>query len=404
MHFSVLKLFLTCFTSLSVDTNIINDFSLSLELTEAQAIFNTFVMVSESYLVHFPLSSVTNPWCWLSLISDPELDRRGVRPPGVDPTLAFRDLLVQVAALNLNLTCISCSTSGMQNLSDAFLLPESTEAVTKVANKILDFGSRIVTGNLVQDAIDRALKEAPRRCPHLPDYAPDAASLRWDPLNFDRTLGASPLLLKLVLIGLGLLGAVAAFVLFVKWIVWRRSRKWLQTLPARQVHILERQQEAAKQMEKEMNDTTKAMVISDDIPLHVRYLMPLIVCGNIAFFLSGHLSIAAETRLEAKIAGEPFTLDKFFQFSVLMSMEDMWTADAKEMAIFIMIFALIWPYVKQFTTLFCWVLPPSTLSISRRGSIYLWLDTLAKWSMVDIFVLLISMIAFRYVTAVQCFP
>jgi len=40
-------------------------------------------------------------------------------------------------------------------------------------------------------------------------------------------------------------------------------------------------------------------------------------------------------------------------------------------------------------------MPPSRVSISRRGSTLLWLDWLAKWSMVDIFVLVISIAAFR---------
>ena len=46
-------------------------------------------------------------------------------------------------------------------------------------------------------------------------------------------------------------------------------------------------------------------------------------------------------------------------------------------------------------TLALWFTPTSWVPISRRGSILIWLDRLAKWSMIDIFVLIISLAAFR---------
>ena len=53
--------------------------------------------------------------------------------------------------------------------------------------------------------------------------------------------------------------------------------------------------------------------------------------------------------------------------------------------------------MKQLISLVCWFVPPTKLSISTRGSTFLWLDTLAKWSMVDIFVMFVSMVSFKYV-------
>jgi hypothetical protein len=70
-------------------------------------------------------------------------------------------------------------------------------------------------------------------------------------------------------------------------------------------------------------------------------------------------------------------------------------AGGKELAILILIFSGIWPYTKQLITLVVWFLPPSMLSISKRGNILLWVDWLAKWSMIDIFVIVICIAAFR---------
>jgi hypothetical protein len=388
---------LTFFTLLfSGIQNFTNDMRISLSLYDAEALFDTLIKVSETGLVNFPFRDATNPYCWLSLMPAAELDSRGTRLPGLDPSISLEALAVTVSKLNLNISCIHCTSPGMPALIETLSKPESADAVTLIANDLLKFGSQLITGNLVQDLIDRALYEAPRHCPHHPLYVPDGEWLEWEPLNFDRSLGTSSLLILLAGVGLSLLGAISVVVLVVRWIVGRRHRLWLRTLPTERILALERQHDANKQMETELNEDTKAMVVAKEIPLYVRYIMPAIILGNIAFFLSGHLSIAAETKLELQIAGEPFSLDQFFAFSIIQSTLDMWEAGAQQMAIFILIFSGIWPYVKQFTTLFCWLAPPRLLSISTRGSIYLWLDTLAKWSMVDIFVLLVSMVAFRY--------
>lgn len=74
---------------------------------------------------------------------------------------------------------------------------------------------------------------------------------------------------------------------------------------------------------------------------------------------------------------------------------EIWRAGGKELAILIMIFSIFWPYTRLIMTLVLWFAPPSRVSVSGRGSILLWLDWLAKWSMIDIFVLVISIAAFR---------
>ena len=45
--------------------------------------------------------------------------------------------------------------------------------------------------------------------------------------------------------------------------------------------------------------------------------------------------------------------------------------------------------------LFLWFAPPSVVSPPKRGDTLVWLDVLGKWSMIDIFVLVMSMVAFR---------
>lgn len=61
----------------------------------------------------------------------------------------------------------------------------------------------------------------------------------------------------------------------------------------------------------------------------------------------------------------------------------------------ILIFSGIWPYTKCVTTMFLWFAPPRICPVDRRDNILLWLDALAKWSFVDIFILVMTLAAFR---------
>lgn len=53
------------------------------------------------------------------------------------------------------------------------------------------------------------------------------------------------------------------------------------------------------------------------------------------------------------------------------------------------------PYTKQLITLVLWCAPPKYIGATRRGDILLWLDAFAKWSMIDIYLLVISLVSFR---------
>lgn len=200
-----------------------------------------------------------------------------------------------------------------------------------------------------------------------------------------------------LMIAIGSLLAVITLVVFTLWcFVRRRHAKWLRTLPREQLLLLKQFQMKAEEKESDLNNLTKSMFTSgEDINLFVRLFIPVVILGNIAFFLSGHLSLGAEVHIVASFAGQTLKVTQFYAFSMAQSTVEIWEAGGKTLAALILIFSGIWPYTKQLITLALWFLPPSRCSISRRGSILLWLDTLAKWSIVDIFTLVMSIAAFR---------
>jgi Paraquat-inducible protein A len=369
---------------------------ISIDLHRAKALFNLMLKVSEKRLIEFPLRDFLNQYCWGSLVPAPMLNEKGIRPEGEGATVFLNDLALSVEQLDLSISCVDCGTRGIQDLADSLAKPASDTALTEIGNLVVEYGLAIITGNLVQNEIDRGLNDAATRCPHDPRFvAYDADPVSYEELNFDRAVGTDSLLFILMGVLFGLILVITIVSTAVRCIVKRRHAKWLRTLPIQSIHAIKRQQQADKQMEKVLNENTTSMLTTPELPRAVRLSIPIIIIGNIAFFISGHLSVAAEVGFSFEIAGEDFKLERLFEFTIISTTIGMWEAGAKEMAIFICIFAVIWPYTKQVASLFCWCLPPGKLSISTRGSTYLILDALAKWSIVDIFVLLITMVAFR---------
>lgn len=373
-----------------------NEVEISLDLKSTTVVLEALMLIGEDPFVNFPLQDLSNLDCWLATLPAPQLDSRGVRMPGTSPTAALTNLVITLARLNLNVTCISCSSPQMNDLSELLSTPKAVASTTKVGNDLLGYATQLLEGEFLQIQIDRRLMEAPKRCPHHPDYDPDAAKATYAPFTTpERKDDTVTFLITLAVVMACLILAVVFIVLVVKFIVARRNRSWLRTLPEHKLLVINKIQSEEKAKQAELNRATRSMFLSPEIPLYVRLLMPLILVGNIAFFLSGHLSLGATVNVEAQLAGEKIVIEKFFEFSMAQSTLDIWRAGGKELAIFILVFSGVWPYTKQLIALTLWFLPPTVVSISRRGSIFLWLDALAKWSIADIFVLLVSMAAFR---------
>ena len=378
------------------DTQIRNEVDITLDLRSATVVLGALLKIAEDRFVSFPLRDFLNINCWLATLPAPPLDSRGIRIEGIEPSAAISYLAASIAGLDLNITCVSCTSPEIEELTTLLSSKEGGEAATEVANKVLDYATKLLEGNFLQTSMDRLLNEAAVRCPHRAEYNPQPAEAVYEP--FDSVEGSDDTIdfLVTLLIVIGCIVVAVAFVsVTVRWIVRRRNRMWLRSLPGYSVSLIRTRQATAKAKEAEINRMTTSMFRSPKIPIYVRLLMPLVILANIALFLSGHLSLAASISIEAELFGEPFSVNNFFEFSVVNTTSDIWEAGGKPLAILIGLFSGVWPYTKQLITFVLWFAPPRKVSVSRRGSILLWLDVLGKWSMVDIFVLVVSIVAFR---------
>jgi hypothetical protein len=353
--------------------------------------------VVKSRLNNFPIQDILEYNCWLATIPAPTLDLYGIRADGVDPTAELRELAASVAGLNMSITCIDCTSPRMPELTEILSTKEAQEDLVEAMNRLLDYISDSLGGNFLQVQIDQLLNDSARKCPHSPTYEQNANATEYEtlPYTVPNNDTSESLLVTLLVTTVTLALAVVSLVFAIKLFVRRRHRKWLQGLPPNQVRRLAHEQHEEEKAEAKLNAATQSMFTSPHVPKLVRWGMPFVILGSIGFFLSGHLSLGGTVNIEADIAGQKLRVDKFFEFSMAQSTVDIWNAGGKELAILVLIFSGIWPYTKQLVTLVVWFLPPSRLSVSRRESILLWFDRLGKWSMIDIFVLVISIVAFR---------
>uniref|UniRef100_A0A7S1YM47 Uncharacterized protein n=1 Tax=Grammatophora oceanica TaxID=210454 RepID=A0A7S1YM47_9STRA len=382
--------------------DIYNVIDLELDLVETTVVLDILLSMLTQRVLEFPLRDVADLNCWLATIPPPaELDDRGVRPEGVDPTAAIADLKVLVNDLDLRLSCVNCSSPTLEDVTAALQDPSSRADAVKSANNLLDFATSILQGEFVQLQIDRLLNDAPTKCPHRPEYIADPAE-RPTYVPFELEEGdessndAVAFLLTLCITVVALVLVFFAIRTLVGMIVRRRHKKYLQSLPPQRIFAIYRQQLWMRKREERLTETTRSMLHSEgDIPKAVRYLIPVILLGNIAFFLSGHLNVGGSVIVIFTFAGQEITIPDFFTFSVAQSTLDLWEAGGESLAILILLFSGVWPYTKMVLTLYAWVRPPTKLSVTQRGRLILLLDELAKWSTIDIFVLVLSLIAFR---------
>jgi hypothetical protein len=368
--------------------------TVTLGLESAQLVLGVLLNVIESRLMDFPLRDLLNYNCWLATMPAPELDTRGGCVGGVDRS-GLTAFDASVKQITLDVTCLECSSPLMNELSDLLSAPQAVDDVTEAANGLLRYVSQLLRGEFLQVEVDRILNVAVKQCPHSPDYVASSTYSSYFPFENDNSDDYASFLILFFIVAGCLFFSVAFLGIVLKWIVRRRHQEWLRALPSRQVFRLLTSQGLEQKFQSDLNSESESMFRSQHVPAIVRWFMPFVLVGTIGLCLAGHLSVAAEVILLGNFAGQEFMAEDLNQFSMAQSTVELWQAGGKELAILILLVSGVWPYAKQLTTLALWFLPPTWVSISRRGTILSWLDFLAKWSMVDVFVIIIMIVSFR---------
>lgn len=149
-------------------------------------------------------------------------------------------------------------------------------------------------------------------------------------------------------------------------------------------------------------DSATALSYRGDLSLSSRALLPLLVLANAGLFLYANFSTGASVVLSADVSSHLFSpSEPVFLFSLGDTVRDMWRAKVYPLAILIAFFSGAWPYTKLFVLLFACLAPNGWLGRSQGLLMLTWLDRLGKWSLVDVFVLVLMMGAFHVVVVVS---
>jgi len=74
----------------------------------------------------------------------------------------------------------------------------------------------------------------------------------------------------------------------------------------------------------------------------------------------------------------------------------MWKAEVYPLAILVALFSGIWPYIKLFLMIMCWIVPPHRFSYHKREILLEVLDTMGKYSLIDAYVLIYMIVSMKY--------
>jgi hypothetical protein len=139
----------------------------------------------------------------------------------------------------------------------------------------------------------------------------------------------------------------------------------------------------------------QALLSNPKVPEIIRYMVPIVIVGTIFLLLSGNLSTGASVDLKVSLGGDSeIKLPALFGFSLLHTIKQLYNAGIYPLLALVVVFSGIWPYTKLFFMLHAWVTPAD--NTHRRERLLLALDALGKFSLVDTYVLVVMMVAFRF--------
>jgi len=140
-----------------------------------------------------------------------------------------------------------------------------------------------------------------------------------------------------------------------------------------------------------------SLAFTRDINTGLRWGLPVAIVANMILFLSGNLGVGTSVMASITANGsEVVSLPPVKSFGLANSIRDMWAGRVYALALMIAFFSGCWPYFKLILMLVCWYLPTKFLSSTRRYAVLQFLDVYGKWSLVDTYVLVLMMVAFRF--------
>ena len=298
-------------------------------------------------------------------------------------------LAVAMEAVSLDIDCANCTSPLMANLSaDLASAPGRAQMLRYAREGLANLTDRLLRPSPAFTAqFDAEMRAAAGRCRAMSDAAAGAGS-------GDRGGGgdAGPDIQTMqqefrVVLVVTLLALFAALVITAATTYHVRTR-------CRAGARAERGESVAVWPSR-LKGAANSLIRHPGVPAVARVLIPAALLVNVGLMAYAHTMVGCSIDLEMTAAGDEVRVEMLFTFSLVESVVFMWKAAVYPLALLIAGFSGAWPYLKLFTLLWCWFTPPLVMSVRRRSTLIQVLDILGKWSLIDAFVMVMMMVAFR---------
>ena len=384
--------------------DMVNHFTIGLALSDMRAVLGTTLKIDPTRGVGLQLKDLQRPACLLRLLET----EGGLRIP---------EMTLTAQQLRVFLDCETCTTVGLVQLGTDYLRrPEAIAQTTAVLNQAL-------AAMRVRLNDPRTLKAADRLVRDISDACRESNATNATVIIDGGRDRSSGIVTYLIVI------ASAFFVVIVILVIYARHmrNKFLDAKGRGTFSSLgppsydpprSKTAEGAAAAGAVEVDVSKlnvvgsssaasaasaavdelegiALISHPEIPKYIRWGIPVWIVASIALFVSANTNVGAQVELTVTLGGDIIKVPNLFAFTLEGSIQDMWTAKVYTLSIIVAVFSGAWPYLKLLVLTFCWCTRPSHLSLKKRGQLLSGLDILGKWSVLDQYVMVIMMVAFR---------
>lgn len=287
--------------------------------------------------------------------------------------LGINNFSLVLRDIRLGLTCTSCTTDFLRELSQAWNendFPEFNQWLND-PNELLARIGAYLQGPQFQEAIDK----------HIPVFAASCAAktqaLGWSSdfngASQEVGVGEGP--------GLKLSMSVGFFTGFAFFFI---SMCGICKAFKGCIRRDGGQQEESKDL---ASVASLALVNSSCVPLGCRVAVVFFLLMSLVLFFLGHLlfvlNIDARFRLFNRTV--PFN---GVQVNILAGIKGFFDSGAYLFCSVVTSSQLVWPYIRTLSLFALWCVPPNRLSHRKRGKAFMWLDLMHKWSLFGVLALI----------------
>eukprot|EP00536_Pseudo-nitzschia_multiseries_P008117 jgi/Psemu1/325071/estExt_fgenesh1_pg.C_2000022 len=141
-------------------------------------------------------------------------------------------------------------------------------------------------------------------------------------------------------------------------------------------------------------DPPASIFHSIKIPEAIKYLIPATIIGTVIIFISSNSSVGASVDVTVQAGPHSLHSAGLFEFSLTKTSKELYLAGIYPLLILVVCFSGIWPYAKLWLMLHSWMTPCADQH--KRERYLLMLDSFGRFSLVDNYVLILFVVAFRF--------